>query len=388
MPSMWTYPWHLYREGLDDAFERLTACNIDAISVASHYHSVRTLQPRFPDAPFDSYPGGCYFDPDLSRFADTPLDPLPNRVGDAADPLAEIVDAADAHGVDVAAWTVCLHNSRLGAANPQFRIQSAFGDAHDHAFCPSNPEVRTYLADVAAAVSDRGIAEVQLESVGFPGAFHGHGNTFGHDKRQVLTSDAEELLFSQCFCDACRAAAAHNPVDFERARRTVRSVLRESFENPHTNPPALSALVREHPELGELFDFRAEVVTDLFERIATAVGATPVNYYVMEQLGTEPGAGWPSGVVLDRIEDHVDRMTALCYVADPDDARRRIETLGRAVDCPIDAGVTLHPDIVERREQLVAVVDAVRQAADGDVLVYNHALTTDAQMEWVAEAVR
>lgn len=385
MPTMWTYPWHLYREGLDNAFSQLAEHTINRISVASHYHSVRTMEPRFPESLFDSYPAGSYFSPDPERFADTPIDPLPNEFDEADDPLLEIVNAASAYGMDVAGWTVCLHNTRLGAEYPKFQIESAFGDAHEHAFCPSNPEVRTFLADVAAAVSARGVDEVQLESVGYPGAFHEHGASYGHDKRQVLTSDAEAVLLSQCFCDACREAAADHPVDMAHAKRTVQDILRASFDRPHSDSQPLSAIAREHPEIGDLFDFRAYVVTDLFERIAVATGSTPVNYYVMEQLGVDPGVVWPSGIVLERVEKHVDRMTALCYDGDPTVARRRIETLARRVDCPLDAGVTLDPDVVENRAQLAAVVDGVQSAVAGDVLVYNHALATEAQLEWVAD---
>ena len=385
MPALWSYPWTLAAEGLDAACADVAARGIDALNLAGHYHSVRSMQPRTPDALFADYPGGCYFSPDPDRFADTPIDPLPNEVPGMDDPLAEVVEAAGAHGLDVNAWTVCLHNSRLGAANPDYRIESAFGDAHDHAFCPSRPEVREYFAAVVAEIAGRGVAEIQLESVGYQSAFHEHGARFGHDKRQVLTSPAEEVLLSQCFCDGCRAAARDHPVDLAAARERVQAIVRESFARPHSDPPTLDALVGEEPVLWDLFDFRADVVTGFVERLAAA-SSVPLNYYAMEaHTGVEPGSGWPAGVRLSDLEPHLDRLTAICYEADPTVAAERVRTLRRTVDLPLDAGLTLDPSLVGREEHLHALVHAVRDGVD-DVFVYHHGLATDAQLDWVERA--
>ena len=385
MPALWSYPWTLAAEGVDAACEDLAARGIDAINLASHYHSVRTMQPRFADTLFVDYPGGCYFEPDPKRFEDTPIDPLPNEVDGMTDPLAETVDVADAHGLDVNAWTVCLHNSRLGAANPDYRIESAFGDAHDHALCPSHPEVCEYFAAVVAEITDRGVSEIQLESIGFQSAFHEHGARFGHDKRQVLTSATEEFLLSQCFCDGCRAAARERGFNLDVARDRVRAILHESFATPHSNPPTLSSLAANDPVLRELFDFRATVVTAFVERLADAA-TVPLNYYAMEaHTGVEPGSGWPAGVRLADLEPHLDRATAICYESDPSVASERVRTLRRAVDLPLDTGVTLDPTLVEREADLHALVDAIRNDVD-DVFVYHHGLATKEQLDWVERA--
>jgi hypothetical protein len=386
MPALWTYPWNLAAEGPDDACEAIAARGIDAINLASHYHSVRSMNPRTPENLFERHSGGCYFDPDESAFDDTPIDPRPITVNGMDDPLAELVGTAAEHGLDVNAWTVCLHNTALGAANPEYRIESAFGDAHDHAFCPSNPEVRNYFADVIAAISNRGVAEIQLESVGFQSAFHEHGAEFGHDKRQTITTTTEEVLLSQCFCDGCRNAAQDHPVDMESARERVRGMMQNSFDHPDEEPPSLDALVDENETLRELFDFRAEVVTEFVGGLAAA-SEVPLNYYAMEaHTGVEPGSGWPAGVDLPRLEPLLDRITAICYVAAPSVARERVRTFRRTVDLPVDVGVTLDPSIVEREGQLHDLVSAIRDETDAEVFVYHHGLMTEAQLEWVASA--
>lgn len=387
MTAVWAYPWTLAAEGLDETCEAIADRGIEALNVASHYHSVRSMQPRVPEGLFREFPGGCYFSPAEERFDGTAIDPFPIEIEGLDDPLETIVDTAHDHGLAVNAWTVCLHNSRLGAANPDYRIESAFGDAHDHALCPSHPEVREYFAAVVEAEAARSVDEIHLESIGFPSVFHGHGRAFGHDKRQTLTGSTETALLSQCFCEGCKAAAASHPVDFQRAEEQVRSLLGPSLADPTTERQPLSDLVDDET-IRRLFDFRASVIDRLVDRLARASGGVPLNYYVAESLGgSTPGEGWPAGVRFDRLEAHLDRVTAMCYVADPAVAKDRVRALDRLVDCPIDAGVTLDPGVIERKSQLDDLVRALAAVADGRLSFYHHGLMTDTQLDWVESAI-
>lgn len=378
MVGLWTYPWTLYEEGLRDACRSLADRGVDELAVASHHHSLRILQPRFPDALFERRRGGCYFAPG-ERFADAPIRPRQNEIEGTDDPLAEIVDAADDYGVRVNAWTVCLHNAWLGAENPTYRIEDCFGNPHEHSLCPSHSEVRRYFGDVAGAVADRGVGAVELESARLRSVFHSHDTVYGHGARQVLASDAEDRLFSQCFCEACRREARDHAVDFERARTVVRRLIRESLDDPRSEPLSPSDLVREEPVLDDLFEFRAAVVDSLLERVAEGAGDADLNVYVRQ-----PGPDWPAGLTLASVERHADRLTDICYVSDPTVARERIRTLRRATELPVDAGVTLDPSVIGDPETLAAVVDAVRAETDGRVSVYNHAMLTEAQLDWVS----
>jgi hypothetical protein len=387
MAALWTFPWTLLAEGPEAAMTDLRERGIDRLNVAAHYHSVQALQPRTPDALFERFPAGSYFEPDPERFADTPIEPLQNDLPGSDDPLATIVDAGDDAGMDVAGWMILFHNSRLGHEYPEYQLEDAFGGGHEHAFCPSHPEVRTYFAAVASALADRGVSEIQLESYGFQSVLHSHDTQFGHGMEHVLTSDTERVLLSQCFCDACRARAADHDVNLAAAREVCRSAIRDSFDRPHSNPPPLETLLQERPVLDDLFRFRAAVVTDLVAAIAAATPGTPLDGYVPSVAGTGFRGGWYGGVRLDRLADHLDRVTAYCYVSDPVEARERLRTLDRRTDLPIDAGVTLSPSVVERPDQLEAVVDAISRTTDGRVNVYNYSLATERQLEWIAEAV-
>lgn len=382
MTAVWTYPWTLQAEGIEESLADLASRGIEAITVPSHYHSVQSLQPRTPEHLFQQFPGGYYIDPDQDAFAGTPIDPPGNDIEGLEDPFGAIAEAAHDHGLDVNAWVVCLHNSRLGAQNPSYRIQSAFGDAHDHALCPSHPEVREYFATVVAETVARGANEIQLESIGFPTVFHGHGANFGHPKRQVLTTDTEKWLLSQCFCDACTSSAASKGVNVSRAKETVTNLIKRSFATPHSDPAPLADLTREYPILDDLFEFRSDIVKQFVDEIVDAAENVDVSTY----LG-ESGNNWPSGINLRTIDTQLDRFMSLCYVSDPSVARDRIQTLRRTVSAPIDAGVNLDPDRINHRSQLRALVDAISAEIDGTLSFYHHGLLSDEQLNWIETAI-
>lgn len=388
MTALWTYPWTMKAEGLEKACEGILNLGIDEITVPSHYHSVRSLQPRFPNALFQQFHGGCHFSPDPARFDGCPIAPQTVIMEGFDDPLAEVTEVAHDYGLSVNAWTVCLHNSRLGAANPDYRLESAFGDSHDHSLCPSHPAVRDYFARVVEAAVARSVDEIHLESIGTPSAFHGHGLTFGHDKRQVLTEPAETVLLSQCFCDGCRRAAESHPIEFDRAKERVQSLLEAALTDPTMKTPSLVALVGEDSELRALFDFRGSVVESLIEEIADAAGTTPLNYYVAESpSGADPNGVWPAGVRPARLDGFLDRATAMCYVSDPAVARDRVRALQDMVECPVDAGLSLDPSRVETATELSALVDTLADTVDGRLSFYHHGLLTDTQLQWIESAI-
>jgi len=382
---VWTYPWTVLADDPADAVERIADLGVDGLAVASHYHSIRTLEPRGETGPtVRSFPGGAYFEPG-ERFADLPLDPPRNEVdadlGPNRDPIGAVTASARAADLDVRAWTVCLHNTRLGRENPRFRVEDAFGHPQDHALCPSNDAVREYYAAVLEALVEHGVDGLDLESIGYPSVRHGHGAAFGHETDHAVTSQAGEWLLSQCFCSACRERM--DRLDPAIARDRVRSLCREAMAGPDRSPPDLTTLRRDDRVVSELFAFRADVVTEFVERLAAASGATPLNYYVADGLGRDPRDGWPAGVVLDRIDPHLDRVTALCYTDDPETARRRVRALREFVDVVVDGGVTVDPDVVADRSAFEAVVRETRAGIDGELSVYNHATATETPLEWI-----
>lgn len=382
MVGMWTYPWHLL-DNPDESFAELIDLGVEEIEVAAHYHSIRTLNPRTPESLFTRSPGGCFFQPNPESFADTPIEPQVRSVSGASDPLGEVVDAASEHGIDVNAWTVCFHNSALGDANPDFQIQDAFGTSHAHALCPSHPAVQRYLAGVVESLSNYDVAGVGLESLGFPSVLHPHGAHFGHAKNYAATDPTTEILLSQCFCAGCRDAASDHAVDLDRVQKVVQNLCRESLGSASTPLPPLSTLIEDHPVLADLFDFRGEVIDSTVAKIADASNDLPLHYFMSDGLGRDPGDGWPAGIRLDCIQDALDGIIALCYTGDPEVAQERVVQTNQAVDCRVDAGLALDPELLPDEATYRAVVEAVDPVLDGTLRLYNHGLLTDEHLDWL-----
>lgn len=387
MTTILTYPWALQQCGVDTELDDLRESGVDSVGLAAHYHSIQTFTPRAPTDKFVRYPGGCYFTPEPTDFASTSIEPTTNEIPGMEDPVSTVRGATADRDLDLVAWTVCLHNSRLGAEHPRFRLQSAFGDPHDHSLCPSYPAVQEYYAGVVRSLRRYGVDRIDLESLGFPSVLHGHGADHGHSKNHVLTSDSEEFLLSQCFCDGCRRRAEATAVDLDAAESLVQELLEGSIRGPHEQLPELVTLVEEHPLLADLFDLRGVIIEQLLSKFADASGGTSLNYYVADGIGYEAGDGWPAGIRLDRLQEYLDSVTAMCYTDDPTTVQKRIKGLDDAVGCPVNAAVTFDPAVVPDRDTFMSIARTARHTASGELYLYNHGLLGTEQLEWVKRVV-
>lgn len=382
MTGLWAYPWSFTDRRFEPAMDALRTSGIDHLKIAAHYHSVRTFDPKEADLGFYTFPGGCLFDPDERYFEQTPIDPPTNTIRGRSDAFGDVVATATARDIAVDAWLVCFHGTRLATSSPAYRIEDAFGDAHDHALCPSHPEVRRYFAGVVRNLAQYGVERIDLESLGFPSVVHDHGASFGHHKDHVLTNRADAFLVSQCFCDGCRDAA-RGTIDVDAAEAVV-SQLCERYLTSAAETPPLSHLVEEHPELEALFAFRADVIGELLDGLASASGDTRLSYYLADGGGYAPTDLWPSGVTPDLLTEYVDDVTALCYVDDLEEIEARLTACRDSIDHSFDVGLTLDPSVVGGRERGRRLLTDVSDRIDGDVFVYNHALMTTTQLECVA----
>lgn len=387
MTTIFTYPWALQQYGVGTELDSLREKGVDSVALAAHYHSIQTFDPRAPSEKFVQYPGGCYFDPEPTDFESTSIEPMANTIPGMEDPLSTVREATASRDLGLVAWMVCLHNTRLGTEHPGFRIQSAFGDVHEHSLCPSHPTVQEYYAGIVRSLCRYGVDRIDLESLGFPSVLHGHGTDYGHSKNQVLTSDAEEFLLSQCFCDGCRRRADVVNLDMDAAETLVQELLERSISGPQARPTDLSTLVEEYSLLEDIFELRAVIIERLLSKLASAGGRTPLNYYVADGIGYEAGDGWPAGVQLGRLRKHLDSVTAMCYTTEPSTIRRRIEGLDSAVSCPVNAAVTFDPAISPDRETFSSIARTASDTASGELYLYNHGLLGIDQLDWLEEVV-
>ena len=129
--------------------------------------------------------------------------------------------------MSVSAWTVCLHNTRLGVLHPDAVTRNAFGDPNYFSLCPSHPDAREYVcALVEDLTANYRPDAVELETPCFMPYAHG----FHHEKDGVGLTAEDDFLLSLCFCPSCLARSGKAGVDGEAARRATRRLTMEAME--------------------------------------------------------------------------------------------------------------------------------------------------------------
>ena len=123
--SMYVYPWDLRDEGVAEVAARLREANIDSVSLTASYHAGKFLRPHGPRGKiYFPEDGTVYFRPSARHYR--VLKPLQAQMARSFDAFGEL--AVHASDLGVTAWTVGLHNSRLGTAHPDLTVETAFGD--------------------------------------------------------------------------------------------------------------------------------------------------------------------------------------------------------------------------------------------------------------------
>jgi hypothetical protein len=216
--SAYLYPWDV-----DDdpaAADRIAGLGLDEVVLAAAYHAVRAVTPFHPRHRIVTRDAAVYYRTDPARWRGAALRPA------EADPRGSFERAAArlrAAGLRVSAWAVLAHGCGAGAENPSSHVRNAYGDAYPWALCIGSPEVRDYVAALAAEVAALGDAgAVELEACGWYGIDHGSV----HDKTAVgAVGPAAEWLLSVCFCPACADAYRQAGADPEELRAAVCAAL-------------------------------------------------------------------------------------------------------------------------------------------------------------------
>ncbi|MDQ0682996.1 hypothetical protein QFZ56_001959 [Streptomyces achromogenes] len=219
--STFVYPWDVI--GDPGAPDRIAGLGVEQVTLAAAYHSTRALTPRHPRHRVVTAEHAAVLYPVGDRWAGRGLRPYPAGGWAPGDAFGEAARALAGAGLDVHAWVVLAHNSRLGAEHPHTSVVNAYGDRYPWAPCIAQPGTRAYLVDLAAEAAVRpGANGVELESLGWYGLQHLHA----HDKTGgVGLGDAGQYLMALCFCPACRAGYGEQGLDADVLAAAVRDAL-------------------------------------------------------------------------------------------------------------------------------------------------------------------
>lgn len=373
--SMFVYPWDLQDEGTSEVAARLRGAGLNGVSLATAYHAGKFLRPHAPRRrimfPED---GTVYFRPDLSRYGR--LKPKAARMVADHDALAEL--ARRAPDLRVTAWTVGLHNSRLGAAHPDMACQTPFGDVLINALCPSHPEVRRYLLALCLdTAAQPAVREVAIETPGFQTYRHGHH----HEFELIALPPAAETLLGTCFCPACLARAHTAGLDgaalARRARRDLEAFLADETA-PLPDP-------RRDADWSHWQALRADTVTSLVAEIRAAL-PRETGLSVIPSVQTPNSLCWREGSDLVSLARAADRLDVTAYQRGPSAIATDIAEARAAAGEEARLGFILRPTWphVAGEDELASCVAASKAAGADRISFYNYGHMRLRSLDWIA----
>jgi len=215
----YAYPWDVI--GDPGFVDRARALGISRVALAAAYHSTRAATPLHPRTRLVTARHAALYRPIRPEaWPNRRLVPAPADWVNDDDPFGHAAAILIDAGIEVAAWIVLTHSTRLGEANPDVAVVNCFGEPYPYALCLQSAEVREYAATLAAeAVRGVPCSSVVLEACGQLGIVHG-----GHHEKTEGAYDTEtQRLLSICCCVACRDTWRARGLDPDRIVASLRA---------------------------------------------------------------------------------------------------------------------------------------------------------------------
>ena len=394
--AAYVYPWDVV--GDPAAPELLAGLGIRHVVLAALYHATRALTPRHPAHRIVvAEHTAAYFAWDAAPWLGAALRPPAQTWQREADPFGSAAEDLASAGLPAHAWVVVNHvDPRPGAYYAPVVI-NAYGDVYPWALCPARDEVRDYAVRLAGQVAGRAdVAGIEFEACGWYGFDHLHA----HDKIAAVPLDqAEQFLFSLCFCAACQTEYRASAIDPAELRAVVRTALDAAFDGTRPRgahqsagpePSGIEALLG--PDLAAAaLGMRGRVADRLRAEVVEAVRAqrSKADFPVLFHGNPRPYRSTAfTGLDPATLPDGADGMVVNCWgtAADAVETVQLATTAGRT-DLRVAAGVLAVAGMDASPEQTRAVVEAVRSAGASGVRIYHAGLAAAADLALIRDLV-
>ncbi len=379
--GIFTYPWDLDAEGHEASLGRIADNGFTAVNLATAYHAGKFLLPHNPRRrvyfPED---GALYFKPDLEKYGR--IQPRVSSLVDGdRDPLRALDRERERWGLDLVAWTVCLHNTWLGERYPECTMHTAFGDPLLHSLTPAHPDVQQYMRGlVTDIISSARVSAIQLESPDYMGYTHG----FHHEVTPVPLNDLQKRLLGISFNPAEIERAAEHDIDAATLQRQVAVVLDATWNEPDRANRHIDELFN-NPDLERyeqlLNDIETEFIASLRDAVHEARPGTEVRLFAGMAAGEDGGV--PPNII--QLADGL----LSGYMPSDDAARNRAKELKDLMgDRPVYGMVrAISPD-ADHPEQAASRVRAWIESNVDGVDVYNYGFMTLPMIDAVGNVLR
>ena len=385
--AVYTYAWDLAETGVPQAVKQFRALGLDTVTYAGSYHAGKFLRPHgksgkvyFPED------GTVYFKADPSRYG--AIKPVANAILKDRDILRELTAQKD---MATNVWLVLMHNSLLGAANPQASVANAFGDHYIYSLCPASPDARAYALGLARDVTETyPVSGISMETPGYLPYAHGYHHEFALNMPNRWLDNQLGL----CFCDHCVKGAKAAGVDAARLKTKtaadISAYLASDIDFPADMAEAFwLADTATGGDLHAYLDWRCTVVTSLVAEIRASV-RKDANVAVIPSVARPTGGAWYEGSDLAALAEACGIIEACFYEsgaarvkADLFDIKRRLDGRGtlRGIMRPA------FPDFTGKGEFLAAATALVEGGVTG-LAFYNWGHVREANMAWIADAMK
>ena len=382
--SIYAYPWNLSAEKSDERVDEILSSGLQGINLAASYHTGKFIHPRsnrhrvyFPED------GVVYFKPRLSYGK---VKPLTSRLLEQDDVLALLAERED---LVVNAWTVLLHNTRLGMLYPEITVRNAFGDGYVYSLCPAHPEVRQYALTLCQDLAGHyPIDTLLLETPGYLAYSHG----YHHEFAQVRPDPRLDAWLGLCFCDHCIAGAAKTGIDGASLQRRVREAI-DGYLNsdlPH------SETVTGWPENGIFGDdelnaflrWRCATVTLLVKEIRAAIRSS-VKMKIISTTQRSHTTSVLEGHDLSALYDTAEGLELPLYQPSVEAAISEGKYVVRKTGGTDRLGAILRPGWpdMQSQEQVADTVAGVQTLGIRDIAFYHYDMLPSVNLQWLGQAI-
>ncbi|MES2048031.1 MAG: hypothetical protein V4447_06505 [Pseudomonadota bacterium] len=379
--SLYTYAWDVQDIGVTAFVDELLAMGVNDVTLATSYHAGKFIRPHAKNAPRVIFPedGVVYFDPDFSRYAEI----QPQAHSDAK--IRAVLPALLKDGrLKVHGWTVLLHNSRIGAAAPQYTVKNAFGDPYVYSLCPMQPAVFSYAVALCADLATQhDLTSLVLETPGW--LPYGHG--YHHEFAQVASNACLDILLGLCFCPACKMAAKKNGIAIDGLQTEVKKNISDYLAHPFDavndrNASTLQSEILKTPDFLAFTKLRQTRVTELVQAIRQAIPTT-TKLAVIPTVQRPTSACWIEGSDLIALSEVADYLEIPFYEASASraiaDAEESIAQIGSAdkVRAILRPGL---PDLNQGAE-IAEAMAGIQALGVADFAFYNYGLLPQTQLD-------
>lgn len=374
----WCFPWDLEDEGIEVSLGRMAGdVGVDAVSVAATCRSVAEFRPRAVSGPRTlAFEAAAHFQPDSKCYVNTRIRPNTASWMKSRNPLDKIGRAAERQGLKLRAWVNCCAGQALASRYSLASCVDVFGDPIVTRLCPSNPEVREYVAALVEDVS----ANYPVETVELEEAHFGDGASLGRWRDMgVSPSQAESVLLSWCFCSSCRQRASDAGIEVASVVDSVNGHLDRMMRVEPATFDRFEGLLADDEDLAAYHKMRVDAVTSLLGSVRSRAKVRLTVH--VDSLA--PSTGVDVGALSSECDGFIMSYGSEGVVPH---LKSAVKAAGGVEK--VEAAHRCCPPAVRESSSLVAEVHRAVQAGHPGIGFFNYGLAPEPCMDWVRQAVR